>query len=85
MTAHPVCRACQQLIGVAFSCIDRAGVTRFGEDIPNQGIQPGDQCRDCAVVDGGVHHVHCCVAWCTTCDEQRLTCGCDDEELELVQ
>jgi hypothetical protein len=83
MTAHPACRACQQLIGPTFTCAaeHRQGVSRFGQDIPNQGILPGDRCRDCGVMDGGLHHPDCCVASCLDCQDQRLTCGCDDEEL----
>jgi hypothetical protein len=79
-----ICPACHGPIGPTFSCVERTGVTRFGEDIPNQGIEPGDQCQDCAVIDGGVHHVHCCIASCLNCNEQRLTCGCDDPEEALV-
>jgi hypothetical protein len=81
---HPTCRACRHPIGVAFSCVERTGCTRFGEDIEDQGIEPGDRCRDCGVADGGAHHPGCCVPWCTYCNYQRLVCGCDWEDEELV-
>jgi hypothetical protein len=79
-----ICPACHGLIGPTFACVEREGVTTFGQDIEDQGIEPGDRCRDCGVIDGGIHHVHCCVAWCTDCDHQRLCCGCDDPEEALV-
>jgi hypothetical protein len=51
---RPTCRACHQLIGAAFTCIRREGVTAFGQDIEDQGVEPGDRCWDCGVIDGAM-------------------------------
>lgn len=74
-----VCGTCDDEMLTAASCsfAARPGVTTFGDEL----VVGGDaRCGDCNVVRGGAHHTWCCVAWCEHCDEQRLCCGCDEED-----
>jgi hypothetical protein len=81
-----LCPACTQDMATATTCTaDRSGVTRYGHDVPGADWYLNDvvpnlppRCRDCGVHRDGVHHQWCCVALCTNCTEQRLTCGCDN-------
>ncbi len=34
-----------------------------------------ENCRDCGVAKGGVHHENCCMEECPVCDGQLLSCG----------
>lgn len=40
------------------------------------GREPDDQCHDCAVQGGQIHHLSCDMEQCPNCFGQLLACGC---------
>lgn len=42
------------------------------------------RCHDCNIKHGGFHHPGCDVERCPKCKGQLITCGCLDEEEELI-
>jgi hypothetical protein len=39
----------------------------------------GSKCRECAILDGGIHHFGCFQEECPICGGQFISCGCFDE------
>ena len=72
-----VCAACGERMAAVNGCRPalREGTARYGEEPI---ASPNQRCRDCGVARGSAHHLYCCIAWCTDCPGQRMTCGCDD-------
>lgn len=48
-------------------------------DAAKYGGQTGSPCRNCDVLDGGIHHFGCCQEVCPLCGGQFISCGCFDE------
>jgi hypothetical protein len=67
------CESCRREMAVAPSCRPRLGAVRYGAESIRPD-DPPDRCRDCGVLEGGVHHALCCVQQCGRCGGQYLTC-----------
>jgi hypothetical protein len=84
-TTAYACPACSRTIGETATCVARPGLITFnaersylierGADWARGEWPP--RCRDCGIGPDGYHHRGCCVAWCATCNGQRLCCPCD--------
>lgn len=79
------CEACGQDMARALTCAGRRVrmVSRYRRMLSGPWwvrwfFRLPERCRDCGVGEGGAHHAGCCVAMCLRCDEQRLSCGCDE-------
>jgi hypothetical protein len=70
------CLTCSREMLAASSCRPRLGAIRYGSERHVDGDHPSP-CRDCNVLDGGVHHDGCCVEECPACGGQRLACPCN--------
>lgn len=77
-----VCEACDKEMLVANSCNQQEIMFPDGQSLPvikAQFLTPDVRCRDCNVVDGGIHHPGCDQEKCPRCGEQLIFCGCLDE------
>ncbi len=43
-----------------------------------------EHCRDCGVVHGSVHHLHCCMEWCPRCAWQLGSCECQPVGVRMM-
>ncbi len=50
--------------------------TRYGSKQPGYWRDYGENCPDCAVVVGGLHHVGCDWEQCPRCQSQFIVCDC---------
>jgi hypothetical protein len=46
--------------------------------IPFPAGGPAERCRDCGVLQGGIHHPGCVIERCPVCGGQLMSCGCFD-------
>lgn len=80
-----VCTWCNEDMTVATTCtVDafhregrRFAMIRLGSE---RGQFFDDQCDDCGVVRGGLHHPGCDLQVCPACGHQMLSCGCRFDE-----
>ena len=52
---------------------------RWGDERGYRVLYVTDQCGDCGVPKGGVHHHGCDLEQCPACLSQALSCGCIDD------
>ena len=50
--------------------------TRYGTRLPDYWTAYGENCPDCSVVLGGLHHVGCDWEQCPRCGGQFIGCDC---------
>ena len=86
-TLMAVCNHCGREMETATSCIGGPWTLEGKEYAPVPYGQEGrfptlgnlsQQCDDCGVALGGVHHLGCRIEACPRCGGQLLTCGCAD-------
>lgn len=72
-TAPGICEFCGTPMTVQSSCLPGMGRVAYGAE--RRGLFAGEQCHDCFVVRGAIHHFGCDVEECPSCRGQML--GCD--------
>ena len=77
-----ICPECQRDIRTPNGC-DQTLIYRYGEEphVQTYREELPTECNDCGCPFDGYHHRYCDVAWCLSCDDQRLCCdhGLDEE------
>ena len=78
-----ICETCNKEMLEGKSCIDL--IMKCEGEIYNR-IKYGDEtldwgsdepCHDCAVVEGGYHHMGCDAERCPVCHGQLMSCNCN--------
>ena len=75
MTAAPTCSVEVLLIDGASHRRRRWRPPRRASDLA---------CHDCGVAPGGLHHLGCEEERCPVCSWQLISCGCGQDDRELV-
>ena len=80
-----ICDDCRQEMNTASSCTHDLVLLVVGSFPRPRHRSPrrGERCRDCGVLDGGVHHFGCVIERCPCCDQQQLECGCGWDHVTL--
>lgn len=74
-----VCEWCKQDMQVATTC---TGNIIEIDGTAYDPIPADEDCGDCGVSKGGVHHPGCDIELCPRCGEQRIHCNCANPQCE---
>src|SRR3954452_24346697 len=68
------CKWCQQEMMTATTCTGNRPIVVDGKSYSP--VPAEEDCGDCGVSAGGLHHPGCDIESCPCCGEQRLFCNC---------
>jgi hypothetical protein len=79
-----VCGYCDQEMLEVDGCTTDWDTIAYGlePELDGVAVLRPERCRDCGARLGRSHHPRCCVAACSLCGGQAISCACLDDEAE---
>ena len=80
---------CNQCRGSKYMVMPKScthGYVKIGETIYERNTEHHDvneECHDCGIINGNIHHWGCDMERCPICDGQMIACDCDWSDYQL--